>query len=521
MAILKVMPRKGTTRAIRAYLERGGRALACDTNLCEPGQDWAGEMQRAVDGYEAATGRQGGRSYYHVVISPDPGDACDLATTRELATRWVQARYPDSGWAIEYHDDNGIVHAHVVICAVLATGGKVHVTREGLRGDMDALQGICREMGLAEVPQEARRPRRAEDGYVVRGADEGRDRSERWSRQRAEQRAVRAARVARGESAGRRRVGPGGAGWSWMDDIRREVDACVARTGTWREFVAAMRADGYGVRVTHRRGAGVGVTLEHPRGYKVKGYKLDRRGGAYTLHGIVERLSPNLADGKTYEGWVPAGGHREGEAFESRLVERARRRSRIDMQDVADAYAWVTGHGVASAEEARAVVRGTEQELADAKADLESAEAIARKAAAAGPGEARSGMAGRLVAAARERVDGLEAEAVAARRAADVIGRSGMGYPDEAPSKADAISGPRPVYITAENAADAGRILEEYQRSREAELRHEDWVRHHRPREAVIAIVARARVPEGAHGEPREDREDREKRTERGRGERR
>lgn len=491
MAILKVMPRKGTTKAIKAYLERDERSLACDTNFCERGQDWAREMQLALDSYEAMTGRGGGRSYYHVVISPDPRDGCDLAMTRELATRWAKERYPDAWWAIEYHDDNGIVHAHMVICAALATGGKVHFTREGLRGDMDALQDICREMGLTEVPQETRHPRRTEDGYVVREGTSGRDRSERWSRQREEQRAVRAARVARGEDAGGRRAAAGGAGWSWMDDVRREVDDCVGRTGTWREFASAMCADGFGVRVTHRRGAGVGVTFEHPRGYKVKGYKLDRRGGAYTLHGIVERLTPNLADGKTYEGWVPAGGRHEGESFESRLVERARRRSRIDMQDVADAYAWVSDRGVASAEEARAAVRGTEQELADARADLVSAEALARKAAAPGQGEARADLASRLVSTTRARVAALEREVAAGQRARDVIERSGMGYPAEAPSKAGAISGPRPVYITAENAVDAGRALEEYQRAREAEIRHEDWVRHHRSRDVVVAIIAR------------------------------
>ena len=178
MAILKVMPRKGTTKAIRAYLERDGRSLACDTNFCEQGQDWAHEMQLAIDSYEAMTGRGGGRSYYHVVISPDPRDGCDLAMTRELATRWAKERYPDARWAIEYHDDNGIVHAHVVICAALATGGKVHFTREGLRGDMDALQDICREMGLTEVPQETRHPRRTEDGYVVREGTSGRDRAD-------------------------------------------------------------------------------------------------------------------------------------------------------------------------------------------------------------------------------------------------------------------------------------------------------------------------------------------------------
>ena len=145
MAMLKTLARKGSARDIRAYLEREGRSLAFDSNVFSEDDDWASLM----DETRALAGKDEGRGYYHVVISPDPRDSATLEQVRALATRWVSERYPEAEWVANYHDDNGIVHAHVVLNSVAqTTGKKIHLDKKDVREDAAALQSICREMGL-------------------------------------------------------------------------------------------------------------------------------------------------------------------------------------------------------------------------------------------------------------------------------------------------------------------------------------------------------------------------------------
>ena len=544
MAMLKTLARKGSARDIRAYLEREGRSLSFDSNVFSEDDDWASLM----DETRALAGKDEGRGYYHVVISPDPRDNATLEQVRALATRWVSERYPEAEWVANYHDDNGIVHAHVVLNSVdQTTGKKIHLDKKAIRGDAAALQSICREMGLTAFDQ--CRITRTEDGWqceeVVR-ASEARVRED-------EQERIRERRIAKGEPVGGTRVTAPAGHWSWLDDVRAEVDKCLEGCPSWSEFVSRMEADGYGVRLTRRRGAGVGVTYTHPRGaqskaggYRVKGWKLDREGGAYSYSGVLSRLQPAMADGRTYEGYLRMPRRRAAEPFESRLLDRARSRRKISTQDIADACGWCLARKVGSAEAALEELNKTRAAAVKASAALDEANALLARSKEAmeaidlleGDGipfglhsdpirdghagaadaefspklreqrarlhalgirsrkdaEAALAMARGSVVAARQTMEGAEREAALASSAVRVMRRSGMLLKEESPDLRCAQSTGRydaalPPVIGYDNAAIAGELMRAHKEAVLARLAHARWLERNRPRKVIYALL--------------------------------
>lgn len=547
MAMLKTRACKGSARNIREYLEREGRSLAIDSSFAVEGEAWDEMIDETVG--RLSKGR--GRSYYHFVISPDPRDEATLEQVRDLATSWVTERYPDTYWVCEYHDDNGIVHAHVVLCATSpVTGRKVHRTGSWCLEDATVLQRLCREKGLRSFP--VSKVRRTEDGWQV---SEGRQASARRDRAR-----VRAERKARGEPVGGVRRPPAGARWSWLEDIRQEVDRCLEGCASWDEFSARMRTDGYEVRMTHRRGAGTGVTYTHPlgvakgSGYRVKGWKLDREGGAYSYAGVLSRMRPDLSKGRTYAGYLAAPRPRLEHSFEERLLSRAYgRHPRVGVQDVADACAWMRLRGVSTREEVRRALREAKEGAGDARAQLESAEALADCARAAlastlalrdmregeretgfddprAPEHARvvaeagldgsEGQARRAVELAEASVEEARARARAAQRQVDaalaaerVIRRAGL-LPEPEPrgertrrnrAATTSLGGLAPVRLTGTDAEAEIAALERHQRAVAAELERAEIVSR-RARAFVFVARVRERRGEPARRKEREAR---------------
>lgn len=367
MAMLKVLARRGSAKRVMEYLAKDGRAVAFESSFAAPGEDWSATM----DDVARELGRGGKRSYYHVVISPDPRDGLDVDAAMGLATRWVAERYPEAMWVAEAHDDTGIPHVHVIVGATLpASGRKIHMDNDWVREDARALQRICRELGMSALPDEP--VRRDEDGAEIGGGSARRRAAEHRERQRR----VRSERAARGERPGGSRRSSKG---SWLDDVRDEIDRAIVGCRTWAELAERLEADGYGVRLTRRRGAGVGVTFTHPRervdksgGWRVKGWKLDREGGAYSYAGLLSRLGADLGSLRALDARVPRPPVLR--SYEDRLAARAASRRGIDVQDIADACAWVRAQGVTTS----AAARARAEEIVEAAALAAAAEEEAR-----------------------------------------------------------------------------------------------------------------------------------------------
>lgn len=544
MAMLKTLARKGSARDIRAYLEREGRSLAFDSNVFSEGDDWASLM----DETRSLAGKDEGRGYYHVVISPDPRDNATLEQVRALTTRWVSERYPEAEWVANYHDDNGIVHAHVVLNSVAqTTGRKIHIDKTGVREDAVALQSICREIGLSAFDQ--CRIARTEDGWQCK---EGVRASEARARE-DEQGRVRERRIAKGEPVGGTRKMGTAEHWSWLDDVRNEADKCLEDCPSWSEFVSRMESDGYGVRLTRRRGAGVGVTYTHPMGalskaggYRVKGWKLDREGGAYSYSGVLSRLQPAMADGRTYDGYLRMPRRRATEPFESRLLDRARSRRAISTQDIADACGWCLAKKVGSAEAAAAELNKTRESTTRASAALDEANALLARSEEAmktidlledggiplsqlgdsihdgrtgatdteispelreqrerlyalgirsrKDAEAALAMARGSVVAARQAMESVEREAALASSAVQVMRRSGMLLKEESPGLRCAQPKGRhdaslPPVIGYDNAAVAGELMRAHKEAVLARLARARWLERNRPRRVIYALL--------------------------------
>lgn len=504
--MLKVLARKGSTRRVADYLTRGeatrevaeyltrnGRSLAFDSNAYDFDEDWS----RGMDETRRSWGKDSpdGRSYYHMVVSPDPRDDATLEQVRDLVRSWMGERYPESEWVAHYHDDNGITHAHIVMNAVLpSTGKKVHMSNADVRGDAEALQRLSRERGLSYF--EGPRIVRTEDGWDIDGGCV----ESVGARRREEQRRVREDRSRRGERVGgshHRRPG------SWIDETRDSIDECVAGCRDWTQFRERMEARGFGIRVTHRRGSGTGVTFTHPRGrtdkrggYRVKGWRLDPTGGAYSYSGILSRLQPNLADGRTYSSVVREARRGAPQPFEERLRERASLDARLGIQEIADAYAYAHRHGIGSAEDMDERARALRESLANAEERLESARVLldrsegaaeALEADGAHPSaETRAmlsdlglGTGGDGVKLARERsrtavaacereVGELRGELSELSSAKRVVRSCGVLLPREPVGTrgigASAFLGRPPLVVRGANAPDFAELLEEHAR---------------------------------------------------------
>lgn len=113
MPMLKTISGHTSTKGIRRYLTKDGRALAEDYINLEPPApgrpfDWADAMDktRRLYGNDSTWRGRRARTYKHYVVSPDPKDRVSLDGLRTLATGWARGCFPDHEVAIVYHDDN-------------------------------------------------------------------------------------------------------------------------------------------------------------------------------------------------------------------------------------------------------------------------------------------------------------------------------------------------------------------------------------------------------------------------------
>lgn len=353
MAMLKTLYRKkGGCEEIRAYIEKEGRCLAYDygPNVSDAG-DWAAsfDMTRKI------WGKDDGRKYYHVIISPDPEDDCNLATLRDLATSWMQERYPETEYVIGYHDDNGHLHAHIAMNSVIPdTGYKVHNDDKEVMDDAMTLQRMCKERGLSYFENPS--PTHGKTGFEISKGERKRPPVVLSDTERR--------LIARG-------IKP------WKQDVRDAIDASVAEAASWNDFEKAMSARGFNVRVGRRNT----VTFAHPDAegtkHTVRG-TVDNLGSAYTLQGIMLRL-PKV-DGREYAGVCvppPRQPIVVPKNIEESIELHGKRRPWLDPQRTLDLIAVMRKNGFASVGELREALSEERRFLDGQRAKLAEARAYA------------------------------------------------------------------------------------------------------------------------------------------------
>lgn len=274
MPMLLTTPAKESCcrRRIKDYLENEfgkspGRALAWDyINLSDKeAVHWDQVMDETRKRYGHNTSRAGkpSRQYYHIIISPDPRDAVDLVTLRELTTLWAAEMFGgpteddyenigalgDFQVAIAYHDDNTnhVPHAHLIVNASnLANGKKLWMSKEiGEHLMPERLQEIAAEIGLSYFDDEGLNVVRTEKKLKNKNLTS------------AEIRLIKESK------------------FSWKDELRSRIDIAKCISGTEEDFINALDEMGVGVRQSkERQDDWVYYDNRNPNYWECRGYKL-------------------------------------------------------------------------------------------------------------------------------------------------------------------------------------------------------------------------------------------------------
>lgn len=259
-------------RRIKDYLDNEfgrsrGRALAWDyINLSEKEAahwDQVMDSTRKDYGHDKDWHGKASRQYTHFIISPDPRDAVDLDTLRELTTRWAAEMFGgpteddfdnigvlgDYQVAIAYHDDNTnhVPHAHLIVNATnLHTGKKMEIKNDINEHLMpERLQEIAAELGLSYFDDE---------GLNVIRTDKKLKNKNLTS---AEIRLIKESK------------------FSWKDELRSRIDIAKCISGTEEDFISALDEMGVGVRQSkERQDDWVFYDNRNPNYWECRGYKL-------------------------------------------------------------------------------------------------------------------------------------------------------------------------------------------------------------------------------------------------------
>lgn len=274
MPMLLTTPAKESCcrRRIKDYLENEfgkspGRALAWDyINLSDKEAvhwDQVMDETRKRYGHNASRAGKPSRQYYHIIISPDPRDAVNLETLRELTTLWAAEMFGgpteddyenigalgDFQVAIAYHDDNTnhVPHAHLIVNASnLANGKKLWMSKEiGERLMPERLQEIAAELGLSYFDDEGLNVVRTEKKLKNKNLTS------------AEIRLIKESK------------------FSWKDELRSRIDIAKCISGTEEDFIKALDEMGVGVRQSkERQDDWVFYDNRNPNYWECRGYKL-------------------------------------------------------------------------------------------------------------------------------------------------------------------------------------------------------------------------------------------------------
>lgn len=226
MPYMKFVTGHTSTKGIKRYLEKDGRALAEDYLNLNPQGISAFDWSVAMDSTRRAFGNDlpwrglRVRTFKHYIVSPDPADDLDLDALRELSVAWAEENFADFEVAIIYHDDNAnrVPHAHVVVNNTnLETSRRLQ--EPDPRALKRSLQKLAADRGLRFMAEGDTASRRTHPK-----APKGKSgKTPHASRQREYSRKAEREIAAKGE-------------YSWVSDIRRRVSIARNLAGDEAEF---------------------------------------------------------------------------------------------------------------------------------------------------------------------------------------------------------------------------------------------------------------------------------------------
>lgn len=261
---------------LQNYLGEHSRGLAVDVSDDLSVRNWARQMDltRAQYGHDRDVRGKRGRSYYHFILSPDPGDACSLSTMRDYAKAWAEANFRSGGkqheYAIVYHDDNakGVLHAHIVVNVTdKFLGRKLHLDNNEVAALAISAQEIGKRYGLTpirDVMQSTVGARTMQPIYL--------DRAEREI------------------------LNKGGYSWKW--ELRKVISDLAPISRDLEDFRFKLNHAGYDVSQSKKTGY---LTYTHKNGLKVKDSRLGARFYLESLERIFNH--EQLLDDRTYASW--------------------------------------------------------------------------------------------------------------------------------------------------------------------------------------------------------------------------
>ena len=176
--------------------------------------------------------KDGGVMFYHMVQSFPKGAAIDPRTAHEAARR-LAGYFEGCEVLVCTHIDREHIHSHCIINSVnFETGRKVHMADEQIQALRVCNDQICEELGLPKFQKD--------EQWQSRGMSN----AEYYT-------------AVKGES--------------WKFELMRVIDDCMRYAGNREEFLALLRAEGYGATWIDSR---KNITYTTPDGRKCRDSKL-------------------------------------------------------------------------------------------------------------------------------------------------------------------------------------------------------------------------------------------------------
>ena len=176
--------------------------------------------------------KDGGVMFYHMVQSFPKGADIDPRTAHEAARR-LAGYFEGCEVLVCTHVDREHIHSHCIINSVnFETGRKVHMADEQIQELRIRNDEICEELGLPKFQKDEQRQARGMSNAEYYTAD-------------------------RGES--------------WKFELMRVIDECMRYAASREDFLALLRAEGYGATWTDNRKS---ITYTTPDGRKCRDSKL-------------------------------------------------------------------------------------------------------------------------------------------------------------------------------------------------------------------------------------------------------
>ena len=176
--------------------------------------------------------KDGGVMFYHMVQSFPKGADVDPRTAHEAACR-LAGYFEGCEVLACTHTDREHIHSHCIINSVnFETGKKVHMADEQIQELRVRNDQICEELGLPKFQRDEQKRSRGMSNAEYYTAD-------------------------RGES--------------WKFELMRVIDECMRYAASREDFLALLRAEGYGATWTDNRKS---ITYTTPDGRKCRDSKL-------------------------------------------------------------------------------------------------------------------------------------------------------------------------------------------------------------------------------------------------------